>query len=128
MSIRTRALYSLAFLGAGFGLAATNLPLHLPSTCMFHRLTGLPCCTCGMTHAFCAMAHGHIHDAFAFHLASIPLAGLIAAAVVLLTAEAWQNRQYLRPAWNRSSRWIIWAWLPLLFVGWGINLTKALSG
>ena len=128
MTIRRRSLYSLAWLGAGFGLAASNLPLDLPSTCFFHRVTGLPCCMCGMTHAFCALAHGHIHDAIAFHLASVPLAAMVAAAGALLAAEVVVDRPVLRPVWKRAGRWVVYAWLPILFLGWAINLTHALSG
>jgi len=57
-------------------LAARFLPLlALPSACPFKGLTGLPCATCGMTHAFVHLAHGEPLAA----LAASPLGALLAA-------------------------------------------------
>lgn len=35
--------------------------------CPFRALTGLPCLTCGMTHAWAAFLSGHIRPAFQYH-------------------------------------------------------------
>jgi len=64
-------------------LAARFLPLlSLPFTCPLRGMTGIPCATCGMTHAFVHLAHGRIADAV---LAS-PLGALLAGAAWLLAA------------------------------------------
>ena len=57
-------------------LVARFLPvLALPSTCPARGLFGLPCATCGMTHAFVGLAHGDLLAA----LQASPFGALLAA-------------------------------------------------
>jgi hypothetical protein len=57
--------------------AARFLPvLDVPYTCPARALVGLPCPTCGMTHAFVALAHGDLAGAFAASPAGALLAAL----------------------------------------------------
>ena len=64
------AIAGLSFLVARF------LPvLAIPYTCPARGLFGVPCATCGMTHAFVAMAHGDL--AAALHAS--PLGAALAA-------------------------------------------------
>jgi hypothetical protein len=65
-----------ALLGLASFLAARFLPvLHTGLTCPFRAATGLPCATCGMTHAFVALARGEVGAA----VAASPLGALLAA-------------------------------------------------
>jgi hypothetical protein len=58
-------------------LAARFAPLlSLPFQCPLRSLAGIPCATCGMTHAFVHLAHGEVARA----LAASPLGALVAAA------------------------------------------------
>ena len=58
-------------------LVARFLPvLSLPFVCPLRGLAGIPCATCGMTHAFVHLAHGELSRA----LAASPLGVLLAAA------------------------------------------------
>lgn len=71
--------------------AAIWLTLGLPwPVCVFHRLTGLPCVTCGMTRCAIQFFHGHFLAALKWNpLIFALLCGMIAfdlyAAFVLLT-------------------------------------------
>ena len=38
------------------------------STCLFHRITGYDCPTCGLSRSFYATSHLHLEEAFNFHL------------------------------------------------------------
>jgi hypothetical protein len=65
------ALALLSFLVARF---VPVLQVHFP--CPFLVFTGHPCGTCGMTHAFVYLAHGHVLQAFHWS----PLGALLAAS------------------------------------------------
>jgi hypothetical protein len=69
------ALALLSFLAARF------LPLlSLPFTCPLRGMAGIPCATCGMTHAFVYLAHGRVADA----VVASPLGALLAGVAWLL--------------------------------------------
>jgi len=69
-----------ALLGAASYLAARFLPLlRIHSECPFRLVTGLPCVTCGMTHAFVALAGGDLTAAWA----ASPLGALLAGGAWL---------------------------------------------
>ena len=71
------AIAALSFLVARF------VPvLGLPFTCPLKGLAGIPCATCGMTHAFVHLAHGDVTLAFA----ASPLGALLAAGAWLFAA------------------------------------------
>ena len=64
------AIAALSFLVARF------LPLlEVAFTCPFKAATGLPCASCGMTHAFVLLARGEVAAA----VAASPLGALLAA-------------------------------------------------
>jgi hypothetical protein len=61
-------------------VAARFLPvLDTGPECPFLAVTGLPCATCGMTHAFVALAHGDLAAAWA----ASPLGALLAGGAWL---------------------------------------------
>ncbi len=71
------AIAALSFLVARF------VPvLGLPFMCPLKGLAGIPCATCGMTHAFVHLAHGDV----ALALAASPLGALLAAGAWLFAA------------------------------------------
>jgi hypothetical protein len=71
------AIFALSFLVARF------LPLlELGWACPWKALTGIPCPTCGMTHAFVHLAHGDVAAA----LSASPAGALLAVAVWLFAA------------------------------------------
>jgi hypothetical protein len=61
-------------------LVARFVPvLAFPFTCPLKGLAGIPCATCGMTHAFVHLAHGEVARA----LAASPLGAFLAAGAWL---------------------------------------------
>ncbi len=61
-------------------LVARFVPvLGFPYLCPLKGLAGIPCATCGMTHAFVHLAHGDV----ALALAASPLGALLAGAAWL---------------------------------------------
>ena len=118
MTIRLRATLFLALIAVGGLLAWTRWPLHLPTTCPFKLVTGIPCPSCGLTHATCALAHGQFVQAERYNLAAIPLAllGLVFAAALLF--EASTNRPALSPLWRKIARPTVWAIIVFLAAAW----------
>jgi len=69
-----------ALLAVASYLAARFLPLlEIPFTCPFRAATGLPCASCGMTHAFVHLAHGELLAGFG----ASPLGAILAAGAWL---------------------------------------------
>ena len=72
-SIRRRLWPSTLFIAALLALAAllplprNNVIAGVPSICLFHNFTGLPCPGCGLTRSWVAMAHGHAGEALVWH-------------------------------------------------------------
>jgi len=80
----------IALLAAGPAAAAGVLlarwwPSPLEPFCLFHRLTGLPCFTCGAFRCARLLARGRLGEAW---LAQ-PLLATVALAAVALSACAW---------------------------------------
>lgn len=62
----------------------------LAPACTFHRLTGWQCPTCGLTRAFCALSHGQLETAWAYHR------GALLVYVVFWLAAVSLGRSLLR--------------------------------
>ena len=61
--------------------------VQLAPRCTFHRLTGLPCPTCGTTRAALALFHGHLLEALGYNPLMTILGGMFMAGG--LTAPVW---------------------------------------
>ncbi len=75
-------------------------------TCLFRRVFGMPCPTCGLTRAFAAISHGQLDDALRFHAAALWIytafwLGAVASCVALFRA-AWERYGRLRKTAPRS--------------------------
>ena len=58
---------ALLALAALLPLPQNNVIAGVPSICLFHNFTGLPCPGCGLTRSWVAMAHGHAGEALVWH-------------------------------------------------------------
>jgi len=95
--IRERASRLATGVAASGLLAATFLlparrPLPL-DLCLFHRLTGVPCLTCGLTRSVCLFARGEWRASLAMHPSGWLAFAMLAVGCVWLLAEA---------AWGRD--------------------------
>ncbi len=88
-----------------------------PWTCPVKAWTGLPCASCGMTHAFVALARGEVSAAFA----ASPLGALL-AAVAWLYAALDLARAAAGAPWpeleERTWRWMAVAAVAAVVVNW----------
>jgi hypothetical protein len=91
---RRLALFALVGLTAVFVISVLLKPAtgEYFTICGFKNFTGLPCPGCGLTHSFCAVAHGSFVEAFKFNLLGPPLYVVLAfvwirSAGVLINCE-----------------------------------------
>ncbi len=91
---RRSKAWQAAALAALLGAAALADPARpLPfDVCLFNRLTGLPCPTCGMTRAVCHAVHGHWARSVEEHPAGLILAAGLVGWMLWAAAEAWHGR------------------------------------
>ncbi|HUK65900.1 MAG TPA: DUF2752 domain-containing protein [Anaeromyxobacteraceae bacterium] len=111
--------FALSFLAARF------LPLlDLPYPCPFKTATGIPCATCGMTHAFVYLAHGELRAA----LSASPLGALLAAmgwlAVPLDALRISLGRPFPRLK-HGTARALVASGLFALLVNWAFLVLSA---
>jgi hypothetical protein len=69
-----------------------------------------------------ALAQGELATALSFHLAVIPLALALLAALALLIRELVSGREALIPAWLRWRSWTTASAILVLAAGWFRNL------
>jgi hypothetical protein len=110
-----------ALIGAASFAAARFLPLlDLHLECPFRAVTGLPCASCGMTHAFVALSRGDLAGAWAASPLGAGLAGgawlyavldLARVAVGLPWPSLPQRASRALAAAALSAAALNWAWL-----------------
>jgi hypothetical protein len=85
-----------AAMSAGLWLAAYIYAPHAqsgPVLCPFHGLIGLPCPSCGLTRAMCALVSGDVAGALKWNALVVPVALLLAAAPVVAMVELAAGRE-----------------------------------
>jgi len=100
---RTSAVAALALLGLVFATALAFYRFEIdrgPTVCLFRRVTGTPCPTCGLTRATALLLRGDWRAATAMH----PALPMLALEGVVLTAAWWSDR---RRGANRLVRWAV---------------------
>ena len=99
-AIRMARARSAAVAAAMLAFAAVANPDRpLPfDVCVWHRLTGYRCLTCGLTRSVCHAIRGDWAGSFAYHPAGIIALALLAAWAVRSTLEASSGRELRFPA------------------------------
>jgi hypothetical protein len=100
--------------------------LAIPYTCPLRGLTGIPCATCGMTHAFVHLAHGEVGAALAASPlgAALAFAGWLLAALDLLRAARGWPLPIPAPGLARGA---IALGVVLLLVNWAFLVARGLG-
>jgi hypothetical protein len=107
----------------GLSLVLSGPPLPFPG-CLFRVITGLPCPSCGLTHAFIALGHGRVSEAFLDNIMSpllfVTLIGILGVSVY----ESLAGRYLLQPLWARVKSKVLVGVLILAALSWTWNLFK----
>ena len=74
------------------------------SLCLFYNLTGLPCPSCGMTHAFISLGHGDVHSAVLLNPASIPIYIATWVGCILALLQTVSGRKFIEIIWNKHRK------------------------
>lgn len=128
-----RGFYLLATTGLFFSLGwvGAHHSFATPDICLFHRVTSLPCPSCGTTRSIQAVLHGQFETALWLNpLGYLALVCLIVLPVWLLRdlvrqqASLYQTYQYLE-ATIRKPKYAIPA-IALMLANWCWNLVKTL--
>ena len=90
-----------------------------PVICVLHGVAGLPCPACGLTHAFCELAHGRLASAAAHNAVAIPLFLLFLVALPTAIVELALRRRLNFYSFMYSTRvaYILGGTLTLYHVG-----------
>ncbi len=113
---------SLILIYALIGLIGVLLIYFMPGIeslippCMFFKITGLPCLSCGMTRSAFAFSHLDFSSALKFNpLFALSIFGLSILAMIDLTLF-FTGRRYIR--WNLTvEHWKIIRWIIIAVIG-----------
>lgn len=125
---RLAAAITAAATGAVIGLSVLLAGPPLPfKTCLFRFVTGWPCPSCGLTHAFISLGHGHLAQGLVENIMSPAL--FLAAAMIFIKAayETLSGRFFLRRLWDRFKTRLLVAFLILAALSWVWNIYRAAS-
>lgn len=86
--------------------------------CLWHRVTGWPCLTCGLTRATCLFARGLFRESLAMHATGWLLLSGLAVAAAWSGAEAAAGRDLGGRLKARFLAASFWAGLGLSLVTW----------
>lgn len=96
---------------------AANLPEGLMPDCLFRRLSGHPCPTCGLLSTLRQLLHGHIRAAWDAQAGMVAALGMILAGLVAGTGVTGRIRVAgMRPRiawglWSAAAAWLVADWV-----------------
>ena len=118
------SLIAAVVLGLSFQLSGPPLPFPV---CLFRLFTGLPCPSCGMTHAFIALGHGRPVEAFFENIMSPFLFLALIAILGTSIFESVTSRVILQPLWARVKNKVLVVVLVMAGLSWAWNICKHFS-
>jgi hypothetical protein len=127
-------IFILLFAIAGYSwiilshfLLKANKPLI--NVCLFRNVTGIPCPSCGTTHALLSIARGDFREAVRENILGYPAAGMLLVFPVWILTDLLLKKEsfyrfYRRAEFFLRKRWAAYLALLLLLAIWGWNLFR----
>jgi hypothetical protein len=124
--VRARVIASgAAVLVLGISYAYAPYAHDGPVVCLLRGLVGIPCPSCGLTRAFCALSHFEVREALRYHALSPLIFAAVAATPFVAAYEVATRRPVSRP-WLFSSK-LAWG-LATLFLAHHVVRTAGWIG
>jgi hypothetical protein len=117
---------ALGALAAGLGawvLAHLSPIADLLPGCVFKRVTGLPCVTCGLTRSVMALGHWNWALALHWHPVATGLFALMPALALWDLRRAWRGEAYPPLPDSRILRYALWG---LLAATWALQVARGI--
>lgn len=123
---RGRQATVVAVLLCGAALVDPNRPLPI-DLCMWRRLTGFPCPTCGLTRAICHALRGDLGASLSLHPAGVLVIGWLAGWALWSALEAWRGQPIHERARNLAGLTLLRASVAVSAIAWLIRLASGVS-
>lgn len=127
-------LLILGFAFAGYSWVILNHYLlksdkPLVNVCLFRQATGVPCPSCGTTHAVLSITKGNFRQAVDENILGFPAALMLVVIPAWILADLLLKKQsfyrfYIRSEAFLRNRWAAWSALLLLLAIWAWNLYR----
>jgi Protein of unknown function (DUF2752) len=134
MSKKNLYLLILGFALAGYSwvvlsyyLLQTNNPTL--NVCLFRQVTGIPCPSCGTTHAILSITKGNFRQALDKNILGFPVALMLVIFPLWILIDLIRKKGsfYQFYFWAESylrKKWVAWSALIFLLANWGWNIFK----
>ncbi len=134
MSRKKLYIIVLSFAIAGYSwillnhyLLKANNPT--PDVCLFRQVTGIPCPSCGTTHAVLSIAKGDFLQAVKENILGFPVAlMLMLFPAWVLIDLVWKKDSFYHFYFQAESilrkHWVAWSGLAILLVNWGWHIIR----
>ncbi len=134
MSRKNLYLLILGFALAGYSWVILNhylLTRNKPilNICLFRQVTGIPCPSCGTTHAVLSITKGNFRQAVNENILGFPVALMLLIFPVWILIDLIRKKEsfYKFYYWAESflrKKWVAYSALVFLLVTWGWNIFK----
>jgi hypothetical protein len=99
------------------------------NVCLFRQVTGIPCPSCGTTHAVLSIAKGKFRQALDENILGYPVLLMLVLFPLWILYDLIRRKEsfYRFYLWAESilrKKWIAWSALIFLLVNWGWNIFK----
>lgn len=121
------ALAGYAWVILNHYLMKTNNPTL--NVCLFRQATGIPCPSCGTTHAILSITKGNFRQATEENILGFPVALMLVIFPVWILIDLIRKKEsfyqfYLGAESFLRKKWVAWSALVFLLVNWGWNIFK----
>jgi len=95
--------------------------------CLFRTVTGIPCPSCGTTHAVISIIKGDLKKALHENILGFPVTLMILLFPTWIIIDIIRKKVsfyqfYLRSEFFLRNKWIAWSAMALLLANWGWHI------